>query len=227
MNELINILLKAFTGFFVLLLLTRIMGKKQLGQMNIFTYITGIVIGGITAEMIMRKDVKITHAVSALVLWCSLSIIIEFAGLKFAAARVVLDGEPSIIIKKGRIDQKQLRRRRLNMDDLSMLLRTNNIFSICNVDYAILEPNGDLSVLKKPEKECPTRQDMSIAPPQNKHLPSEIIVDGRIVEKNLKELGMDKDWLADELRNQNVNIVNNVLYAELQSDGTLYIQLRN
>lgn len=226
MRAVLDTSLRTVIGFFLLLVLTRMMGKKQLGQMNIFTYITGIAIGNMAGEMILHRDVKIVDGVAGLVLWCALVILVEYIGLKSATARVIMDGEPSIIIKKGQIIEEQLKKRRLNMDDLSMLLRTNDVFSILDVDYAILEPNGDLSVLKKPEKESLTKQDMGIPSEIRHYIPSEIIVDGKVVDKNLAELGLHHAWLFDALNKQAVNQPKNVLYAELQSDGSLYIQTR-
>lgn len=226
MNEIWGVIFRTTLGFTLILVLTRVMGKKQLGQMNIFTYITGIVVGSMVGEIIIHKDVRISEGIASLVLWCFLAIIVEYIGLISTTARVILDGEPSIIIKKGKIIEKQLKKGRLNMDDLSMLLRTNKIFSILDVDYAILEPNGDLSVLKKADKEFITKQDMNIPPPISYYIPSEIIVDGKIVFRNLAELGKDQKWISGELHKQGINNIKDILYAELQIDGSLYIQKR-
>lgn len=218
---------RTVVGFAALLLLTRIVGNKQLGQMNIFTYITGIVIGNMAGEMILHKDVAMAEGIIGLVLWCFLAVAVEYVGLKSAAARVLLDGEPAIVIKKGKIIEEELKKRRLNMDDLSMLLRVNNTFSLLDVEYAILEPNGEFSVMKKPERESVTRRDMNVTPQGIQYIPSEIITDGKIVLKNLTELGKDEAWLAEELSRQGISGARNVLYAELQSDGGLYIQRKS
>jgi len=179
------------------------------------------------SEMIMQKDVRIIDAMIAMNLWCGLVIAVELISLKSAKTRVLLDGEPAIVIKKGHIDERSLKKHRLNMDDLAMQLRLHEIFSITDVDYAILEPNGALTVMKKQEKAAVTREDMQIAPKIIKAgLPSEIIVDGKIVEKNLRELGYDRLQLDGELRKQNITDIKNVLYAELQQDGSLHIQTR-
>ena len=226
MDGIIGTGFRTLISFSALLLLTRLMGKKQLGQMNIFTFITGITVGGMTAEIILHKDLMTAESFFGLALWCMLAILVEYIALKSAKARIALDGEPSILIKKGQIDEEQLRKRRLNLDDLTMLLRTNSVFSITDVDYAILEPNGDLSVLKKPEKEFITQQDMDIPPKENLYIPSEIIADGKIVVKNLAELGKSEDWLSGELAKQGISSHTDVFFAELQSDGSLYIQRR-
>ena len=224
MNELYALLLRIFLGFFVLLILTRLIGKKQLGQLNVFTYITGIAIGNMAGEMILHPEVKIFNGILGMGAWTVLIFIIEFAGLKSGKIRSVLDGEPTIVVKKGLIQYKELKKMRLNIDDLTMLLRTNNVFSIKDVNYAILEPNGDLSILKCDAKQQITKKDMNVKLEKVDFIPSEIIVDGKIVYKNLKELNKTEKWLNNELKAKNVNNIKNVLYAELQSDNNLYIQ---
>ena len=218
---------RTILGFVILLALTRLLGKKQLSQLSVFTYITGIALGSMTAEMVIYSEVGILRGSVALVLWSLLVLLIEWISLKSPRARVVLDDQPAIIIKKGLILEKSLKRQRLNLDDLFMQLRLNQVFSVMDVEYAILEPNGALTVLKKSGAQAVTRQDMQM-PPQPAGLPSEIIADGKIVEKNLTELGYSREQLQSDLKKQGIDIadVKNVLYAELQSDRSLYIQKR-
>lgn len=151
MNSILEISFRTLLGFMILLILTRLLGKKQLGQLTIFTYITAIAMGNIAGDMVVHKDTELIEGVTGLVLWALLTFIVEYFSLKSSKARVLLDGEPTIVIKKGVLMQKELAALRMNLDDLSMLLRINNVFSIKEVDYAILEPNGQLSVLKKLE----------------------------------------------------------------------------
>ena len=94
-----------------------------------------------------------------------------------------------------------------------------------DVDYAILEPNGDLSVLKKQEKDSVTKSDMSIAPVQRQYVPTAIIIDGKLIAKNLEEIGLTVEWLNETLSNLNVNNIKDVLYAEIQEDGKLHVQV--
>jgi uncharacterized membrane protein YcaP (DUF421 family) len=117
----------------------------------------------------------------------------------------------------------ELKANRVNIDDLSMMLRKQNIFSINEVEYAILEPIGNLSIMKKPQEQQITKSDMSISLSTLKYLPSEIIVDGKIIYANLKELNLSETWLEAELKKQNISSIKNIFYAEIQSDGTLFI----
>jgi uncharacterized membrane protein YcaP (DUF421 family) len=227
MNGLLEVSLRTIIGFLLLLTLTRLLGKKQLGQLTIFTYITSIAMGNIAGDMVVHRDVKLIEGVVGLILWAGLTFLIEYISLKSSKARVLLDGEPTIVIKKGELMQKELAALRLNMDDLSMLLRINDVFSIKEVDYAILEPNGQLSVLKKPENTSVTKSDMKIQANPGKYLPTEIIVDGKMVDKNVKAFHLDPIWLANELKKAGIQSSKEVFFAELQSDGSLYINKKN
>ena len=221
----LDTIIRTTLGFAILLLLTRLLGKKQLSQLTVFTYITGIALGSMAAEMVLNNDVHIINGVIALTLWSVLVFIIEWIALKSAAARVLLDGEPAIVIKNGLILENVLKKQRLNMDDLTMQLRLNQVFSVADVEYAILEPNGALTVMKKSGKNSVTKEDMKI-PSAPTGMPAEIITDGKVVEKNLLELGFSRQQLNDELQRQGIADIKNVLYAELQADRSLYVQRR-
>lgn len=105
-----------------------------------------------------------------------------------------------------------------------MMLRTNNVFSIKDVDYAILEPNGELSILKKSQLEGITRMDLNITPSPRLYLPTELIVDGQLVTKNLKEINLTKEWVLEEINKAGYHSFADIFFAELQSDGTLYLE---
>ncbi|MCX8132243.1 MAG: DUF421 domain-containing protein [Clostridia bacterium] len=215
--------LRTAIGFTILLILTRLLGKKQLGQLTIFTYITGIAMGNIAGDMVVHRDIKLVDGVTGLIVWAVMTFIVELISLKSSKARTFLDGEPAIVIKKGVIMQKELSSQRLNMDDLTMMLRINNVYSIKDVDYAILEPNGQLSVLKKPHLESITKQDMNLQTNNRNNVPTEIIVDGKLVSKNLKEHNLSEEWLDLQLKQARISSVNEVFYAEYQNDGSLYM----
>ncbi|TSI11268.1 DUF421 domain-containing protein [Lysinibacillus sp. BW-2-10] len=220
----LQLIMETIVTFFVLLILTRFSGKKQLSHLTFFNYITGITIGSLAANMIMLSSKDYLKELSSLVIWCLLTMIIAYIGLKSGKARVILDGQPTILVKKGVIDKRTLSRARLNIDDLTMMIRQKGIFSITEVDYAILEPNGTLSILKKPEYQNPQKQDLKIEIILPTYIPTEIIVDGKIIENNLVELGLSREWLDKQLVNAGILSVRNVLYAEIQSNGQLFIQ---
>ncbi|GIN39763.1 DUF421 domain-containing protein [Heyndrickxia oleronia] len=215
--------LRTFISFSILLLLTRILGKKQLNHVTVFTYITGIALGNIAGDMVVHKDIKITDGIIGLTLWSLLTLIIEYISLKSVKVRTILDGEPSIIIKQGKIHVDAMRSNKLNMDDLMMLMRLKDVFSIKEVEYAILEPNGQLSILKKEEYESVIKKDTHISTKRRPYLPTELVVDGKIIKKNLKELNINEDWLLEELKMKGHPHLSKIFYAELQPDGSIHV----
>lgn len=219
-----EIIWKTTLTFFVLFLLTRLLGKKQLSHLTFFNYVTGITIGSIAANIISNMDKPFLADILGMIWWYILTALLAFMGLKFNKLRNLIDGQPTIVIKKGNIVKKAMRKSSLNMDDLSMMLREQEVFTITEVDYAILEPDGKLSVMKKPMKQHIIKEDMKVPTSDPIYLPSEIIVDGKLVKKNLKELGLDEIWVQKQLKQQKISSVKDVLYAEIQEDGTLYLQ---
>jgi len=212
-SAMMEILMRVLLGFAILLLLVRIIGNKQLGQLNVFTYISGIVIGSMVGDIILHSDIKFWSSMTGVALWVMLAICVELVALKSIKIRELLDSQPIILIKKGKILYPALKKERLNIDDLTMMLRTNNVFAIADVEYAILEPNGDLSVLKKQEAD--------------KFMPTTIIVEGKTITKNLNELGLTESWLDSALHNLNIKDKSDIIYAEVQENGLLHVQFQN
>lgn len=217
------IILKTTLAFLLLLLIARLLGKKQMSQMTFFNYMTGITIGSLAANIISNDDNSLFEEILGLVWWGALTILLTYATLKSEKLRSLVDGEPVILIRGGLLQKESLKTTRISIEDLSMMLREQYIFSITEVDYAILEPNGKLSVLKKQSKLNLTQEDMNIVNPDPMYLPSQIIIEGKISYDNLNDRGLDISWLNKQLKLQDINDVSQVLYAELQSDGSLYI----
>ena len=221
----IEVIGRVIISFGVLLLMTRIMGKKQVSQLTYFNYITGITIGAVAASITIDTSIDMSDGFTSIVCWSLLTVLVSYINLKSPKARILLDGQPTIVIKNGKILEKTLAGLRLNMDDLSMLLREKNIFSTQEVDYAVLEPDGQLSVLKKVDQQNVTKKDLKVEAVKPLYVPTEIIVDSKVITRNLKELGLSQSWLEKQLHQSGVKL-QDVFYGEIQSDGTLYIDKR-
>lgn len=221
-----EMILRTTLSFTALLILTRILGKKQLSQLTFFHYVTGITFGSIAADMAGQTDVPFLDGLIAISWWTILTLILSFVAMKWGMGRVILDGQPTIIIKEGEIMEKAMKKSRLHMDDIMMMLREKFIYEIKDVHYAIMETNGKLSVLKKVEYQESTKQDAKVPIIPPKYLPSEIIVNGKIIEKNFVELGLTEDWLMKKLRKKEIDSVENVFFAQVLSDGSLFIDLK-
>lgn len=220
-----TVLGRSALGFGTLIFITRLIGNKQLGQLNIFTYISGIAVGTMAGAMVIYHDIEIVESFLGLLIWGAFTFLLETGCLKSRIFRRVMSGKPMIIVRHGKIDAKALIKERLHLEDLMMMLRSNDVFSITDVDYAILENNGKLSILKKSESELPTREDLGIK--VNSTLPLQVVSDGKIVEENLIRYNHDGAWLLEQLSIYHIHSIREVLYAELRENDKLYIQVRD
>ena len=221
-----EMIVRTTVTFAVLLFLARLLGKEQLSQLTFFNYITGITIGSIAGEIVAHDDTHYFNAITSLIWWSILTVLVSYISLKSSRAKAILDDKPMIIIKNGKILEQELKKSRLPIGDLNMLLRIQGIFSVKDVHFAVLETNGELSVFKKVAQQNATKQDVKAQIVLPKYMPTTIIADGKIIEKNLPDQGITEEWVIKQLKKQGVNSVQQVFYAEIESDGTVYMDLR-
>ncbi|WP_163538446.1 DUF421 domain-containing protein [Gracilibacillus sp. YIM 98692] len=226
--QLSELLLRVFLGFIVLFILARTMGRKEISQMTFFNFVSAIAIGTITGSLVINQNLSIRNGIIALVGWTIITLLMGYIDIKFKKARKLTTGEPIIVIKEGKVMENSLRSTRLDMDALNALLRQSGVFSVQDVDYAIFETSGQLSVLKKQEKLPVTKSDLSF-PNKVKVYPTatQVISDGQVHLTNLSRLDLDENWLQQQLQNSGVNSISEVFYAEIQTDGTLYIDYKD
>lgn len=217
-------LLRSTLSFFTILVLARIIGKKQLSQLTFFHYITGITIGSIAAEVSTQHETDYWDGFIALIYWTVLTLVVSYLTLNFSKIRILIDDRPTILIQNGTIIRKGMKKARLHTDELGMLLREQGIFSFEEVHYAVFETNGELSVLKKPAFDNATKQDVNVDISLPAHLPAEIISAGEIIQKNLKELDLTEEWVLQQLREKKVEL-RDVYFAQVLEDNSLYISL--
>src|SRR5690625_262825 len=155
-------------------------------------------------------------------LWGVLLYSVEMVVQKFKGSRFILEGKPSLVIHKGAIIREEMKKNKIDVSELQHLLRAKDVFSIQEVEYAILETNGHVSVMKKPEYQTPNKKDLNVYP-EEAFLPFTLISDGEIIEDNVKEAGLSKDWLHKEIKKQNYNNVEDVFYAEYIEGKKLFV----
>lgn len=224
--DILEMILRTTGSFFILLVMTRFMGRKQLSQLTFFNYITGIALGAIAADMASNSNTNYLNGLTSLIWWTLLAILLAYISMKSPKARIIIDGQPKVVIRRGKILEDQLAISSLNIDDLNMMLREQQIFSLNDVEIAILENNGRLSIMLKDEKQPVTKQDQNIITISPKYIPMELISDGKVVDKNIKEAGISINWLKNQLLSSGLSI-DDVFYVELQHDGTLYIDKKD
>jgi len=222
-----EMILRSTISFFTILVLARIIGKKQLSQLTFFHYITGITIGSIAAEVSTQERTLFWDGFTSLIWWAFLTLLVSYISLKSTKARVLFDDRPTILIQNGTIIKNGMKKARLHTDELSMLLREQGIFSFSEVLHAVFETNGELSVVKMPAKDQATKADVKADVSIPPYMPTEIISDGVINKKNLVELDLTEEWLLNKLKKKNVKNIEDVYFAQILENGSLYISLNN
>lgn len=222
MNEGLVVLVRSIISFFTLLIFARLLGKEQISQLTFFDYVLGITIGSIAASLTTDLSSRAWPHWIGLLCWAGLGYLMELISMKWRYAAKYIEGEPTVIIMNGKILESTLKKMKYRVSDVLLLLRNKDIFDVSEVDVAIIEPNGQLSVLKKPENEPLTAKDMNIKK-QKKGISTEIIYDGILFEENLRQLKKDKEWLMKELKKKGIHRISDVFLATLNKGGTLYI----
>lgn len=222
--EYVLILIRSIVSFIVLLALTRIMGKKQLSQLTFFDYVVGITIGSIASTMSVDQNVKISNGLISLIIWGAFPLILAYLGLKSRGFQKVTDGRPAIVIKDGEVLGDVMKKNQLTIDELMMQLREKNIFKLDDVQTAVFETNGELSVMKKADLEPLTPRDIGLKITKEK-APSLLIADGQILEKNLSKLGLTEGWLLKEIKKQGATDEQDVFIAQVDSQNNLFVDL--
>ncbi|SDL93168.1 DUF421 domain-containing protein [Sediminibacillus halophilus] len=226
--DIMELILRVSISFLVLYVLTRIMGRKEISQMTFFNFVSAIAIGSITANLVANQNFSLRNGVLALVGWAAFTLILDLIDIKSKRARKVVTGSPITVVKEGKIIEDAMQQSRLDLDSLKAMLREKNVFSLKDVDYAVFETNGKLSVMKKQDKQSVTKNDMMVGSQQTTYpIATEVITDGRILSKNLAKLDLDNAWLEQQLQQAGVDSVKDVFYAEVQQDGSLFIDSKD
>lgn len=217
-----HIVIELVIGFISLFIITKIIGKRQISQITPFDFISAIVLGELLGNAIYDENIGLIHILSALLLWGILMITVEMITQKSLKSRGLLEGNPSIVIRKGMIDREELRKNRIDINELQNLLRQKDVFSVREVEYGILEADGKITVLKKPEYNYPTLSDLGLNP-KPVYLPVTLISDGEVLLDNLKDSGFNETWLEKQLHMQGFKDVKQVFYAEWKEDEGMHI----
>lgn len=201
MNELLMMILKGSIAVIYLFLVIKVLGKKQISELNIFDYIIGLSLGNIAAEMTVNKDITIITGLLAMTVYGLFSLFVSFITAKSIIARRFITGFPIVVIENGKISREQLKKCKLDINDLLQDARESGYFDISEINYAVMEPSGKISFLPKSKYHPVTPSDMNLKVDRN-GLIANLIIDGNIMEKNIKAIGHDKDWLLKRLEKE-------------------------
>lgn len=222
MNEVLVVSVRGIMSFFSLLIFTRILGKQQISQMTFFDYVAGITIGSIAASMTVDVSVRAWPQFFGLFIWAALVFLLQVVAMKWRWASKYIDGEPTVVIMNGQIMETALRGTRYRVSDLLEELRLLGVFDLAQVEFAVLETKGRISVLLKSQHQPVTPKDMNI-PTEYQGITTELIYDGIIVDSNLDQVHLDRKWLKKELRKKGIHDPREVFLATLDTSGNLYV----
>ena len=216
METFFHIFIKLLVGFVSLFVATKLIGGREVKQLTVFDFISAIVLSELVGNVLYADDSNAFHMIFAIVTWAILIISIDKITLKFKKSRPLLDGEPHLIIEQGIIDKSILKKHRIDLTELLSLLRQKDIFSIKEVAYAFIEPNGSISVLKQPQPESSQTGTPS--------LPVPLIMDGELSKQALKKINKEEQWLLKRLHAQGYERVEQIFYGEYNEGEKLHLQ---
>ncbi|MCM3719158.1 DUF421 domain-containing protein [Fictibacillus phosphorivorans] len=217
--------LELTVGFVALFVLTKILGKTQISQITPFDFVSSIFLGELVGNAMYDDDTSIFVILYAITIWGSLVYIVEYITQKYKGTRKLLEGAPTIVIRKGYLDRRQLKKCKLDINQLQNLVRQKGYFSLREVEYAILETNGSLSIMPKYQYGSPNRQDLNMHTDQQPGLPVTLILDGEINMDNLSTAGISKKELINKVHEHGYKTVKEVLYAELSEGELLFMPM--
>ena len=223
--EVLDVIFRSFISLITLFLVTKALGKKQVSQLSLFDYVIGISIGNFAAEATINTESQYMNGIVSVLMFGLVAYLINYTTMKSMRLRRFFMGVPTILIQDGKLINNNLKKVKFDLNDLLEECRSKNYFDISQIKYAIMEVNGDISILPKDEYRNVTLKDMKLKP-QKEGLCANVIIDGNIMYNNLSNTKKTKDWLLKELKVHGKNL-DEVLLATIDINDKLMIYDRN
>ena len=226
MSDFLNICFRTILVLIILFFITKMMGKKQISELNFFDYVVGITIGSIAADISLDIEKDMIAGIAALFIYGFISYIISFVSIKSILARRFFIGVPTVLVEKGKIIESGLKKSKIDVNDLLMEARENGYFNLDEIDYALMEVNGNISFLPKEKDKPVTKKDMKIKC-SNEGLTVNAIIDSKYMVNNMKAINKDKEWLDHELKVNGYDNYDNILLATIDNNYKVTIYEKN
>ncbi|MBA4495749.1 DUF421 domain-containing protein [Paenactinomyces guangxiensis] len=209
-------------------MMMRIMGKREIGKLSLFDLIVSFMIADISAIVLEDPAVPLTRAIIPILTLVALQIVLAYISLKSRKVKSLVDGNPTVLIKNGKLQDSAMAKSRYTMDDLLMQLREKNIPDVADVEFAVLETSGKLSVFPKEEKRFIMKEDVHLTRPLKRFdMPVTLIVDGKVQDEALNKIGQNRFWLKNEIQKQGYKDFKEIYFASLNYEGKLYIDRKD
>lgn len=215
-----EILIRTIGAFAILLLIARVLGKQTISNMTFHDFASGITMGAIAANLAFNEKIQTSYFVFSLAVFTVTSYVVSKLALKSHTARKWISGAPTVLIDRGKILEHNMKKIKYTMDSLNQSLREKDIFNISEVEYAILENNGKLSVQRKDQYQHVTKKDLHLQTKSMSTFPIELIMDGKVIEKNLSENDISMEWLVTKIAEKGKELAD-VFYAVKATNGQI------
>lgn len=189
---------RAIILYILVLIVMRLMGKREIGQLQPFELAISIMIADLASIPMTDTGVPISNGIIPILGLLVMHLIISIINMKSIRAREIICGKPTILIYRGKINEKALKKERFTINELEERLRGNNIVNLGDVEYAILETSGQVTVIQKPEKRNTIPEDFNIVP-EYEGIPYDLVIDGKVMDHNLKAIGKNREWLKKQV----------------------------
>ena len=226
MSEILYIVVLSLGSIIAIFLLTKLMGYRQMSQMSMFDYVNGITMGSIAAEMATSLDTGFEKPLVAMIVYALVSLLLSTISSKSIKVRRMLEGAPLVLLNNGEIYRHNLRKAKIDVSELLVQCRINGYFDISKLQTAILEGNGKISFLQKATDRPLTPADVQLSPQQD-YMVANVILDGKVMNENLRHTGKDEKWLLDQIRGQGAKRIEDVLLASCDSNNKLQVYLKD
>ena len=222
----LSILARSAFSFIYLLILSKMTGKRQISQMTFYDYTTAVTIGSIAAVMAVEDDISVWYSVIAMAAYALLTLLVAFLTDKSILLRRFFTGTPSVLIANGKIIRANMKKNRIDINDLLTMARGQGYFDINQIRYAVFETTGSVSFMPRDDARPATVSELSLAP-QESPIFSNVVIDGKVLEKNLRAIGKDEKWLENTLKNQNLPSAENMILITASRDGEIHAYQKN
>ena len=213
---------RAIILYLIVLIVMRLMGKREIGQLQPFELAISIMIADLASIPMTEIGIPIFNGITPILGLLVMHLIISVVNLKSLKAREIICGKPNILIYRGKINEKALKKERFTINELQERLRGNNVVNLGDVEYAILETSGEVTVIQKPEKRNTIPEDFNITP-DYEGIPYYLVIDGKIMNQNLKIIGKNYEWLKKEVKKFNIN-PEEALVVTIDGKGQIFCQ---
>ncbi|AGK97572.1 YetF domain-containing protein [Clostridium pasteurianum] len=224
MFEPLNIVLRVFSALIFLFAATKFLNKRSLSNLTYFDYIAATILGTIAGNLAFNVKIHILNFILSIILVTLIISLVSYFSLKYKSFRKFFAGESTILIKNGKILKENLTSLNYSYDYLNQQLRQEKVFDICQVEFAILETSGKLSVQLKPQN-CPLTSQSLYLSTKHENLAIELVLEGKVIEKNLKQNSLTQQWLYKELKKKGIENIKEVAFAALSTNGNFYVNL--